>query len=116
MRYILLSADTQPILYEAPDGIAAALHELADQFLYEVNCKDSSYWRQIRDPSGAQYDSLCYTLDDFVAWLNKRHEGRRQLVRLPAHLPMEEREIIMETALKEQNLPIHQQQYPWVNL
>ncbi len=116
MRYILLSMDTQPILYEAPDGIAASLPALADQFLYEVNCKDSSYWRPMKEPSGAEYQSLSFTLDDFVSWLNKRHEGRRQLVRLPEHLHMEEREIIMETALRERNLPVQQQQYPWVNL
>lgn len=116
MRYILLSMDTQPVLYEAPEGIAAALPELADQFLYEVSCKDSAYWRVMTDGAGMEYKSLRFTMDDFVSWLNRRHEARRQLVRLPQHMPMEEREIIMETARKERNLPVRQQTYPWVNL
>ena len=115
MRYILLSADTQPVLYEAPDAVALELHHFADQFLEEINRLDSSFWRQVADPSGEKYDCLAYTVSDFVAWLNKQPETQRLPVREAAGLPMEEREIIMETALREQNRPCEQQQYPWFN-
>lgn len=116
MRYIILSLDAQPILYEAPDSVAETLADLANQFLCEVNSMDSSHWRLVTDPSGAQYQSLAFTLDDFVAWLNRFPETRHQPVRQPEHMHMEEREIIMDTALRERNRPVKQQQYPWVNL
>ena len=32
MRYILLSADTQPVIYEAPEAVALELRHFADQF------------------------------------------------------------------------------------
>ena len=49
MRYILLSEDTQPILYEAPDAVAEALGRWAEAFLDEINRFDSHYWRPIKD-------------------------------------------------------------------
>ena len=115
MRYILLSADTQPVIYEAPETVALELRHFADQFLEEINRLDSSYWRHVTDPSGEKYDCLAYTVDDFVAWLNKQPETRYLPVREAASLPMEEREIIMDTARKEQNLPCTHQKYPWFN-
>ena len=115
MRYILLSADSQPVLYEAPEAIALRLQQFADQFLEEINRLDSSFWRQVDDPSGGRFDCLAYTVDDFVAWLNKQPEAGYRPVRKAENLPMEEREIIMETARKEQNLPCEHQRYPWFN-
>ncbi len=115
MRYILLSADTQPVIYEAPEAIALRLQYFADQFLEEINRLDSSFWRHVTEPSGKKYDCLAYTVDDFVAWLNRQPETRYRSVREATALPMEEREIIMETARKEQNLPCEHQRYPWFN-
>ena len=115
MRYILLSADSQPTLYEAPEAVALQLRDFADQFLQEINRLDSSFWRRVTDPSGEKYDCLAYTVDDFVAWLNKQPETQYRPVKKAEHLPMEEREIIMETARKEQNLPCEHQRYPWFN-
>ena len=115
MRYILLSADTQPTLYEAPDAVAEALGRWAEAFLDEINRFDSHYWRPIKDGDGREYHSLEYTVADFVDWLNLQPETRHHPVREPALLHMEEREIIMETARKERNLPLYQQTYPWYN-
>ena len=115
MRYILLSADNPPTLYEAPDAIAEALWHFADQFLEEINRLDSPFWRQIDDAGGESYDCLSYTERDFVAWLNHQPEAKYVPVREANALPMEEREIIMETALREQRLPCEQQRYPWFN-
>ena len=115
IHYILLSADTLPTLYEAPEAVAQELQDFADQFLEEINRPDSSFWRKIKDPSGEEYDCLSYTEKDFVDWLNSQPETKHFPVREAVGLSLEEREIIMETARKEQYLPYEQQRYPWFN-
>ena len=90
VRYILLSADSQPILYEAPEAVALQLRYFADQFLEEINRLDSSFWRHLTDPNGEKYDCLAYTVDDFVAWLNKQPETQYRPVKKAEHLHMEE--------------------------
>ncbi|MBR5108627.1 MAG: hypothetical protein IK099_00405 [Clostridia bacterium] len=115
MRYILLSADSLPTLYEAPDAVAEALWHFADQFLEEINRPDSPFWHRVTDAGGGSYDCLSYSERDFVAWLNRRPETQYFPVQEAASLPLEEREIILETALRERNIPYAQQRYPWFN-
>ena len=113
MRYILLSFDGKPELYEAPDAIAEALDHYCRIFLENINRLDSCFWRRVEDASGQSYDCLEYSKDDFIAWLNSLQECRHQPVRPAVRLTMEDREIIMETARKERYYPFQQQQYPW---
>ena len=115
MRYILLSADSEPTLYEAPDFIAEHLPDYADAFLDSIHDSASHFWKTVQDPSGASYALLSYNEKDFVAWLNQQDEAKDQPVREPKWLSMEAREIIMETARKERFLPYEQMQYLWFN-
>lgn len=115
MRYIILSADSEPGLYEAPDEVAEQLADYADAFLEHICCPGSAFWKKENDASGQTYDCLTYTEADFVVWLNRMKETRSQPVQKPAFLPMEERVMMMETAEKEKDLPLHMQQYPWYN-
>lgn len=115
MRYILLSADNEPTLYEAPDIIAEHLSDYADAFLDSIHDPASPFWQTVQDPSGASYALLFYNEKDFVAWLNQQDETKDQPVREPEWLSMAEREIMMDTARKERYLPYEQMQYPWFN-
>ena len=115
MRYILLSADSPLTIYEAPDAIAEALWHFADQFLEEINRLDSPFWRRVDDAGGESYDCLFYGERDFVTWLNQQPEAKHFSVREAKALPMEDREIILETARKERYYPYEQQRYPWFN-
>lgn len=115
MRYILLSADTRPNLYEAPDDVAERLDQYADEFLDTIHNAKASFWVSVADASGGRYDRLSYTEQDFVNWLNSRGVTRNQQVVQAELLSREEREIMMETARKERYLPINQQKYPWFN-
>ena len=115
MRYILLSADAEPTLYEAPDAIAERLSDLAFRFLDAISAPDSGFFQQVRDVSGLESTLLRYDEQDFLAWLNRLPEAQGQPVREPDRLPPGERENIMETARRERYLPYEQQQYPWFN-
>ena len=99
MRYILLSADSLPTLYEAPDKVAERLSDFCFRFLDEINGPESPFVRMMQDASGAEYAVLSYTEMDFLNWL----------------ISKEERENIMETARRERYLPCERQQYPWFN-
>ena len=113
MRYILLSADNAPVLYEAPDRVAESLPDYCFRFLDEINSPDSPCVRMMKDPSGQEYALLSYTELDFLSWLNRQPESRDQPVREAAQLSKQERELIMETARREQHLPCEHQKYPW---
>ncbi len=114
MRYILLSADRTPVLYEAPDRVASQLADYAYQFLDEINQPDSPFWRRVTDAAaGEAYLCLSYDVPDFLAWLNRQPETRDQPVREAEGISKEEREIIMDTARKERYIPYDRQQYPW---
>ena len=115
MRYILLSADNEPTLYEAPDEIAENLFDYAEAFLESVHDPQSPFWETVRDPSGESYALLRYDEKHFAAWLNRQAAAKAQPVREPEWLSIEERELIMETARKERYFPDWKQQYPWFN-
>ena len=115
MRYILLSADSLPTLYEAPDKIAETLPDYCNRFLDEINSPDSPFVRMMKDPSGQEYALLAYTELDFLHWLNSLPETEGQPVREAELISKEEREIIMETARRERYTPYERQQYPWFN-
>ncbi len=115
MRYILLSADNSPVLYEAPDRVAESLPDYCFRFLDAINSPDSPCFRMMKDPSGQEYALLSYTEQDFLNWLNSLPETECQPVREAELISKEQREIIMETALRERYLPYERQQYPWFN-
>ena len=115
MRYILLSADSEPTLYEAPDIIAERLSDYADAFLNSIYDPASPFWQTVQDPSGTSYTLVCYNEKHFVDWLNQQQETKDQPVKEPEWLSMEKREIILDTARKERYLPYEQMQYPWFN-
>ena len=115
MRYIVLSTDGRPSLFEAPDAIAERLSQYADEFLDSVHHHDSSFWAGVTDAPGREYKRLSYSVEDFVAWLNQKRASQFHSVREAAFLAREDREIILETARKERYLPHEQQQYPWIN-
>ena len=115
MRYILLSANHLPTLYEAPDRVAEALSDYCFRFLDEINGPDSPFLRQMKDACGQEYALLSYTEQDFLNWLNSQPETKGQPVKEVALLSREEREIIMETARRERYAPYERQQYPWFN-
>ena len=115
MHYILLSADSPPTIYEAPEAVAKGLAQFAEQFLEEITRLDSPFWKRLDDAGGETYDCLSYTERDFVIWLNHQPETKYVPVREAKKLPMEEREIILETARKERYRPYGHQRYPWFN-
>ena len=115
MRYILLSADNEPTLYEAPDAVAEGLFDYAMAFRDSIQEPDSPFWQTVRDPSGECYSVLFYDEQDFVSWLNRQPVTRNQPAKEAEGLSLEDREIIMETARKERYLPYEQMQYPWYN-
>ncbi len=115
MRYIVLSADGLPTLYEAPDKVAENLADYCFEFLDEINGSYSPFVRVIKDASGPEYDLLSYSEQDFLNWLNSQPETAGQPVQEAALISKEERELIMETARRERDLPYELQQYPWFN-
>ncbi len=112
MRYIVLSDNGLPVLYEAPDEIAERLSHYADLFLESVHDPGSGYWVRMADPSGGTYDCLSYSLRDFIDWLNKKKLTRGCPVREAETVSKEERVLILETAEREKHLPRDRQQYP----
>jgi hypothetical protein len=115
MRYILLSADGLPSLYEAPDKVAEKLSDYCFRFLDEINGTDSPFVRMIKAASGTEYALLSYTEQDFLNWLNSQPETAGQPVREAELISKEQRELIMETARRERVFPYERQQYPWFN-
>ncbi len=64
MKSIILSADSEYMVYAVPDKVADHLHEYCLQF-----CND---WLR-HSPDAAQYrrgNVVCYREADFIAWLN----------------------------------------------
>ncbi len=115
MRYILLSADHEPTLYEVPDALAEHLSDWAEAFLENVYAPGSLFRKTAREPSGKTYAIYCYDEQDFVIWLNQQDITNDQKVQEPESMSPEERELILKTAEMERNYPYEQQQYPWFN-
>ena len=114
MAYIILNIENRPTLFEAPERVAANIKDYAFQFLDEINQPDSIYLRRIMDPAtGEVYIRLAYDEKDFLTWLNRQPETRQRPVTEAVLLSKQEREIIMDTARKEQDLPHDLQKYPW---
>lgn len=114
MAYIILNIENRPTLFEAPERVAANIKNYAFQFLDEINQPDSIYLRRIVDAAtGEIYIRLAYDERDFLAWLNRQPETREHPVCEATLLSKQEREIIMDTARKEQGLPYELQKHPW---
>ncbi len=114
MAYIILNIQNHPTLLECPERVAAKLKDYAYQFLDDINQPGSIYLRRIVDPgTGEVYIRLSYDEQDFLNWLNRQPETENHPVREAAQLSKQERELIMETARKEKDLPCEHQKYPW---
>ncbi len=85
MAFIVLRADSQPTLYQAPEEVALYLKMLARQFLSAIQAPNSSYLRSMTDSvTGEKHTLLCYNEEDFVAWLNRKKQTREEKVKAVA--------------------------------
>jgi len=80
MQYIVLSADSFPLLCQAPDAVAQHLKKLARRFRNEIEQPKSPFLKKVKDASGKEYMIVRFNETDFIDWLNRKKETKEAKV------------------------------------